>query len=80
MGDDQGPVCSHPPAAVSSNHLVQLVHTSFAAVVVVQDDGWLPVFTITDLSRFVQCAQEDHIVVPLWEVRNWSGDGVEGNL
>ena len=59
----------HPSAAVSSNHLVQVVHISFV-VFVVQDDGWLPVLTITDLSRFVQCAQEDHILVPLWQVRN----------
>jgi hypothetical protein len=39
-------------------------------VVVVQDDGWLCVLMITELSRFVQCAQEDHILIPLWEVRN----------
>jgi hypothetical protein len=29
-------------------------------VIEVQDDGWLPVLTITDLSRLLQCAQEDH--------------------
>eukprot|EP00064_Thunnus_orientalis_P009418 superscaffoldBa00001196_g9442 len=33
----------------------------------VQDDGWLPVLTINALSCFVQCAQEDHILAPLWE-------------
>jgi hypothetical protein len=49
-------------------------------VVVVQDDGWLPVLMITDLRRFVQCAQGDHILVPLWEVRNYSGGGGEGKL
>ena len=62
MEADQGPVGSHPPAAVSSNHLVQVIH-AFFLVVVVQDDGWLPVLTITDLSCFLQCAQEDHILV-----------------
>ena len=69
MKDDQGPADSHPPAALSSNHLVQVVHGSFV-VVVVQDDDWLPVLMITDKSCFVQCAQEDHILVPLWGVRN----------
>ena len=49
--DHQGPAGS--PSAVSSNHLVQVVHTSFV-VVVGQDDVWLPLLTITDLSRFVQ--------------------------
>ena len=78
MEDDQGPVGSHPPAAVSSNHLVQVVHAF--VVVVVQDYGWLPVLMIIDLSRFVQCAQENHILVPLWEVRNQSGGGGEGKL
>jgi hypothetical protein len=46
MEDDQGPAVSHPSAAVSSNHLVQVVHASFV-VVVVQDDGWLPVLTFS---------------------------------
>lgn len=79
MEDDLGPAGSHPPAAVNSNHLVQIVHASFV-VVVVQDDSWLSVLTITNLSHFVQCAQKDHILVPLWEVRNWSGGGGEGKL
>ena len=74
MEDDQGPAGSHPPAAVSSGYLIQVAHASFV-VVVVQDDGWVLVHTMagfmfTDLSRFVQCAQENHILVPLWEVRN----------
>ena len=69
MEDDQGLAGSHPPAAVNSNHLVQVAHASFV-VVVVHDDGWLPVLAITDLSHFVQCAQEDHILAPLWEVSN----------
>ena len=36
MEYDQGPAGSHPPAAVSSNHLVQVFHASFV-VVIVQD-------------------------------------------
>lgn len=62
----------------SSNHHVQFVNSSFV-VVVVQEDSWLPVLRITDLSRFVRCAHEDHILVPLWEVSNKSG-GDEGTL
>ena len=69
MEDDQGPAGSHPPAAVSSNLLVQVVHDSFV-VVEVQNDGWIPVLAISDLRRFVPYAQEDHVLVPLWEVRN----------
>ena len=69
MKDDQGPAHSHPPAAVGSSCPVQVVHTSFV-VLVVQDDVWLPVLTSTDVSHFVQCAQEDHILVPLREVRS----------
>lgn len=51
MEDDQGPAESHPPAAVCSSNLDQVVHTSCVAVIV-QDDGKLPVLTITDLSYF----------------------------
>ncbi|CAK6958443.1 Hypothetical predicted protein [Scomber scombrus] len=69
MEDDTGPADQHPPAAVSSIHLVQIVHISFI-VVVVQDDGWLPVLTITDFSCFVQCDLEDHILVPLKKIKN----------
>ena len=68
-GRRPGATGSHPPAAVSSYHLVQVVRASFV-VVVVQDSGGLPVLMITGLSRFVQCAQEEHILVPFWEVRN----------
>ena len=52
MEDDPGPVCSHPSAAVRSNNLVEVDHASSIAVIV-EDDGWLPVLTITDLSCLV---------------------------
>lgn len=61
MEDDQGPACSHPSAAVHSNNLVEVVHSSFIAVIV-EDDGWLPVLTITDFSCLVQYAQQGHMV------------------
>ena len=38
MEDDQGPVCSHPSAAVHSNNLDEVVHASFIPVIVEDDD------------------------------------------
>ena len=64
--DDQGPVGRPPPAAVCSNCLVQTVHASFVALVI-QDHGWLPVFPTTKVSRCVECTQEDHIPILLWD-------------
>lgn len=64
MEDDQVPAGSHPPAAVSSNHLVQVVHALSFVVVV---DCWLPVLIISDLSCIVQHVQEGDIQLLLWE-------------
>ena len=55
----------HPPAAVSYNQVVQVVHASFV-VVVVQDDDGLPVLTITELSRSHSCSSLGGIQLEWW--------------
>ena len=64
MEDDQGPARSHPPAAVRSDYLVYVVHSSFVAVVV-QDDDRFPVLAVADVGLGVPRAQE-HRCFSLW--------------
>ena len=77
--DDQGPARGLPPAAVGSDHLVQVVHASFVAVVVQDDDRFAVRALFDDLGLRVPRAQEQHVPVFLpRDVRHQSGGGREG--
>ena len=54
--ESQWPVSGFPSAAVGANKFVQVIHTTFAPVVV-QDCCRLPLFPIADCCFPVLCAQ-----------------------